>query len=92
MTGPPIGENKLPSLMRAVLPNRTCIQGFIVTDFGKDFKSFISDMTQWVAEGKVKFKEHRIKGIENAPKGLLGLLKGDNFGKTIVEVSDDPPT
>ena len=47
-------------------------------------------MTQWVADGKVKFKEHRIKGIENAPKGLLGLLKGDNFGKTIVEVSDDP--
>ncbi len=92
MTGPPIGENKLPSLMRAVLTNRTCIQGFIVTDFGKDFKSFITDMTQWVAEGKVKFKEHRIKGIENAPKGLLGLLKGDNFGKTIVEVSDDPTT
>ncbi|MBE89551.1 MAG: NADP-dependent oxidoreductase [Rhodospirillaceae bacterium] len=90
MTDPPIGENKLPSLMRAVLTNRTCIQGFIVTDFGKDFKSFISDMTQWVADGKVKFKEHRIKGIENAPKGLLGLLKGDNFGKTIVEVSDDP--
>ena len=92
MTDLPIEENKLPDLMRAVLTNRTRIQGFIVTDFGKDFKDFITDMTEWVANGKVKFKEHRIKGLENAPKGLLGLLKGDNFGKTIVEVSDDPTT
>ena len=92
MTDLPIGDNKLPELMRAVLTNRTRIQGFIVTDFGKDFKDFITDMTEWVANGKVKFKEHRIKGLENAPKGLLGLLKGDNFGKTIVEVSDDPTT
>jgi NADPH-dependent curcumin reductase CurA len=47
-------------------------------------------MSEWVADGKVKYREHRIKGLENAPAGLIGLLKGDNFGKTIVEVSEDP--
>jgi NADPH-dependent curcumin reductase CurA len=90
MTDLPPGPNKLPMLMRAVLTNRTRIQGFIVTDYAKDFKDFITDMTAWVESGQVKFKEHRIRGLENAPAGLLGLLKGDNFGKAVVEVSDDP--
>jgi len=90
MTDLPAVENKLPLLMRAVLTNRTRIQGFIVTDFSSDYKSFITDMSEWVADGKVKYREHRIKGLENAPAGLIGLLKGDNFGKTIVEVSEDP--
>lgn len=90
MTDLPEGKDHLPLLMRAILTNRTRVQGFIVTDYGSDFKDFITDMSGWVESGQVKFKEHRIKGLENAPKGLLGLLKGENFGKTLVEVSDDP--
>lgn len=90
MTDLPQGKDHLPLLMRAILTNRTRVQGFIVTDYGSDFKDFITDMTGWVESGQVKFKDYRIKGLENAPKGLLSLLTGGNFGKTVVEVSDDP--
>ncbi len=86
----PDGPNRLPQLMRAVLTNRVLIRGFIVRDYADQHAAFQRDMGQWVREGRVKYREHRITGLENAPAALIGLLKGENFGKTIVEVSDDP--
>jgi NADPH-dependent curcumin reductase CurA len=43
-------------------------------------------MGQWVREGKVKFLEDRVEGIEHAPQAFIGLLEGENFGKLIVQV------
>ncbi len=86
----PQGTNMLPALMRAVLTYRLHIEGFIVRDFADMHGDFQRDMGQWVCEGRVKYKEHRVAGLENAPETLIGLLKGENFGKVVVEVSDDP--
>ena len=90
MTTLPDGPNRLPQLMRAVLTNRVHIQGFIVRDYAAQQADFLRDMGQWVRDGRVKYREHRIKGLENAPAALIGLLKGENFGKVVVEVSADP--
>ena len=86
----PDGPNRLPQLMRAVLTNRVLIRGFIVWDFGAKQADFIRDVGQWLRDGRIKYREHRVKGLENAPAALIGLLKGENFGKVVVEVSDDP--
>ena len=51
---------------------------------------FQRDMGQWVRDRRVKYREHRVAGLENAPVTLIGLLKGENFGKVVIEVSDDP--
>jgi len=90
MTEPPSGTDHLPLLMRAVLTNRLLIRGFIVRDFADQQADFLRDMGQWVRDGRVKYREHRVKGLEKAPAALIGLLKGENFGKVVVEVSDDP--
>lgn len=90
MTDLPQGTNKLPALMRAVLTNRLHIEGFIVRDFADMHADFVREMGGWVRDGKVKYKEHRVAGLENAPATLMGLLKGENFGKVVIEVSDDP--
>ena len=42
----------------------------------------------YVAQGKLKYRESVLEGIENAPKGLVGLLKGQNFGKQLIRVAD----
>jgi NADPH-dependent curcumin reductase CurA len=47
-------------------------------------------MAKWIAEGKIKWKETVIDGIENAPKAFIGLFKGENFGKMIVKIGPDP--
>jgi len=50
---------------------------------------FLRDMSQWVREGKVKYKEHVTEGLDNAPTAFMGLLKGKNFGKQLVRVGPD---
>src|SRR6201992_3008577 len=76
-------------LMRNVLTKRLNIRGFIVTDFAALRADFLRDMSQWVREGKVKYKEHVAENLENAPEAFMGLLKGANFGKQLVRVGPD---
>lgn len=90
MTELPSGIDHLPLLMRTVLTNRLLIRGFIVRDFADQQAEFLRDMGQWIRDGRVKYREHRVKGLENAPESLIGLLKGANFGKVVVEVSEEP--
>jgi NADPH-dependent curcumin reductase CurA len=47
-------------------------------------------MGKWIAEGKIKWKETIVAGIENAPKAFIGLFKGENIGKMIVKIGQDP--
>jgi NADPH-dependent curcumin reductase CurA len=44
-------------------------------------------MGQWIREGRVKYREDIIEGLERAPDGLIGLLQGKNFGKLVVKVA-----
>ena len=77
------------SLMRAVLTKRLTLRGFIVTDFAARHGDFLRDMSSWVREGRVKYKEFVTEGLENAPAAFMGLLKGANFGKQLVRVGPD---
>jgi NADPH-dependent curcumin reductase CurA len=77
------------SLMRAVLTKRLTIRGFIVSDFAARQADFLRDMSGWVREGKVKYKEFVTEGLESAPEAFIGLLKGANFGKQLVRVGPD---
>ncbi|MGJ4909326.1 NADP-dependent oxidoreductase [Bradyrhizobium sp. HKCCYLS2033] len=77
------------ALMRNVLTKRLLIRGFIVSDFASRHGDFLKDMSAWVRDGKVKYKEHVTEGLENAPAAFMGLLKGANFGKQLVRVGPD---
>src|SRR6478752_3342271 len=76
-------------MMRAVLTKRLTIRGFIVSDFAARHGDFLRDMSQWVREGKVKYKECITEGLDSAPGAFMGLLKGANFGKQLVRVGPD---
>lgn len=62
------------------------LQGFIVSDFIDMVPEFFTDMAAWIAEGKIKWQETVVEGIENAPQAFLGLFRGDNLGKMLVRV------
>jgi NADPH-dependent curcumin reductase CurA len=44
-------------------------------------------MAQWIREGKVKYREDIVQGLENAPEAFTGMLQGRNFGKLVVKVA-----
>jgi len=86
----PPGQDRLPLLMRAILSKRLSFRGFIYFDYASQFPDFVSDMKAWLAEGRIKYREDITDGLENAPRELIRLLKGENFGKKIIRVSPDP--
>ncbi len=77
------------SLMRAILTKRLTFRGFIVSDFAARHDDFLRDMSQWVREGRMKYKEYVTEGLESAPTAFIGLLKGANFGKQLVRVGPE---
>ncbi|MCG6577630.1 NADP-dependent oxidoreductase [Pseudomonas sp. AF32] len=86
----PSGPDRLPQLQRTLLTKRVRMQGFIVfDDYGDRQPEFLSAMAPWVREGKVKFREDVVDGLENAPQAFIGLLEGRNFGKLVVRVARD---
>ena len=84
----PPGPNRVPQLMMQILARRLHVEGFIISDhYASGFASFQRDMSEWVAQGKVKYREEIVDGLERAPQALIGLLTGKNFGKVVVRVS-----
>lgn len=79
-----------PRNLRLVYEKRLTLQGFIVTDHYDRRPQFLADMRQWISEGKIKWRETIIDGIENAPRAFIGLFKGENLGKMIVKIGPDP--
>jgi NADPH-dependent curcumin reductase CurA len=76
--------------LSTLLRKRIRMQGFIVfADYGPRFSEFAGVMGTWVEEGKVKFREDIVHGLENAPEAFLGLLEGRNFGKLVICVAND---
>ena len=84
----PAGVDRTPQLLVTVLKQRLKIQGFIVFDHYDRMGAFHQDMSGWLREGRVKYREELIVGLENAPQGLMGLLQGENFGKLVVRVAE----
>jgi NADPH-dependent curcumin reductase CurA len=73
-------------MLRSVLVNRIRMQGMIVFDWKDRYGEALKDLGGYLAEGKLKYRESIVEGIENAPKGLIALLKGENFGKQLVKL------
>lgn len=86
----PPGPDRISLLLRHVLVKRLTFRGFIVSDYFSQFGEFIKEVGGWLREGRIKFREDITDGLENAPRELIGLLKGANFGKKIIRVSADP--
>ena len=84
------GVDRVPVLMGAILVKRLRFQGFIVSDFAAQKDDFVRDMSRWLREGKVKYREDVVEGLENAVAAFQGLLQGRNFGKLLVRLAPDP--
>jgi NADPH-dependent curcumin reductase len=72
---------------RAVLVNRIKLQGMIVFDWKERYGEALKALAGYLAEGRLKYRESVLEGLENAPRGLIGLLKGENFGKQLVKLA-----
>jgi NADPH-dependent curcumin reductase CurA len=84
-TEPPPGPNNLALIIGLQLT----IKGFIVSSHYDMLADFHRDMAKWAKEGKMKWRETVVDGVEHAPQAFIGLFKGDNVGKMVVRVGPD---
>jgi NADPH-dependent curcumin reductase len=81
------GPDRLGALMRTVLSKRIKVQGFIIfEDYAPRFGEFSRQMSAWLKDGKIKYRQDIQDGLELAPQAFIGLLEGKNFGKLIIRV------
>ena len=74
-------------MLRSVLVNRIKMQGMIVFDWKDRYGEALKGLSGYLAEGKLNYRESIVHGIDNAPQGLIALLKGENFGKQLVKLA-----
>ena len=88
-TALPEGPDRMNYLMGQLLRKRITMRGFIVfDDFGHLYPAFAKQMTGWVQDGKVKYREEMIEGLEQAPAAFVGLLRGEAFGNRVIHLAD----
>jgi NADPH-dependent curcumin reductase CurA len=87
----PEGPDRLPGFMRLVLTKSLTVRGFIQGEFTHSHgRDFVREMSAWVADGSVRYREDVVDGLDAAPEAFRGMLAGRNFGKLLVRVSEDP--
>jgi NADPH-dependent curcumin reductase len=80
------GKVEGPSNYRTLIGRRGRMEGFIILDYLDRFPEAQAEMGAWIAEGKLQYATHVVRGLENAPDALNLLFTGGNTGKVIVEV------
>ena len=88
LTGLPDGPDMGPAILGTILKMKVKVQGFIIYDSfpASAYQAFRTDMTQWLADGKVQYREQVVDGLEAAPAALNDVLLGRSFGKVVVQV------
>jgi NADPH-dependent curcumin reductase CurA len=66
--------------------NRLMMRGFVVYEFAELRAQFLKDMKQWLREGRMKYRETILDGLEQVPNALLGLFSGANTGKMLIRI------
>jgi NADPH-dependent curcumin reductase CurA len=79
-----------PARFANILMKRVKLQGFIITDYLKRFAEGRAQLAQWLNAGQLKYRVDVVRGLENAPKAVGKLFTGENKGKLLVQVSDEP--
>src|SRR5712692_2019889 len=81
------GTDRLPATMRQILSKRLTIRGFINNEFAAEhYGDFLREVGAGIADGRIRYREDIVDGLERAPGAFIGMLEGRNFGKLIVRV------
>jgi hypothetical protein len=79
-------EPAAPRNLFMVVTKRLRMEGFLISEHFDRFPEFVERAREWVRDGRLRYRETVVEGIENAPSAFLGLLRGESIGKMLVKV------
>jgi len=81
------GADRLPATMRQILSKSLTVRGFLNNEFAAEhYPEFLREVGAGIADGRIRYREDIVDGLERAPEAFIGMLEGRNFGKLIVRV------
>jgi hypothetical protein len=78
-----------PRVERHLLVKRARMQGIIVLDYAARYSEALTELSRWVKEGSIRYREDILEGIESAPGSIAGLYRGENLGKRLIRISSE---
>ncbi|HEX3877716.1 MAG TPA: NADP-dependent oxidoreductase [Bryobacteraceae bacterium] len=76
-----------PRWLGQLILKQARVEGFLVRQFSDRFEEAYRQLGNWLRDGKIRYRESVVDGIENAPKAIVGMLEGHNIGKQLVKVA-----
>jgi NADPH-dependent curcumin reductase CurA len=76
-----------PRWLGQLVAKQAKVEGFQVQQFSDRFEEGRRQLTQWLREKRIRYREDIVEGLENAPKAFVGMLNGRNIGKQLVKVA-----
>ncbi|MDO8433813.1 MAG: NADP-dependent oxidoreductase [Candidatus Binatus sp.] len=77
-----------PRLLGLLIERQARMEGFLVFQFAEKMRVAQKKMADWIRTGKLKYRESVVRGIENTPTAFIGMLRGENIGKQLVQLAD----
>jgi NADPH-dependent curcumin reductase len=82
------GTDRLPATMREILSKSLTVRGFLNYEFAAEYyPAFLREVSASIGDGRIRYREDFVDGLQRAPEAFIGMLEGRNFGKLIVRVS-----
>ncbi len=75
-----------PRVERHLLVKRARAQGFVIFDHVERWDASVAQLAAWVREGRLRYAEDVLEGIESCPDAVAGLYRGENRGKRVVRL------
>lgn len=76
--------------LNEMVSKRMMMKGYVVRDHAELLPEYLDRMSSWIREGQVQVKQNISQGLDSVPDAFIGMLKGQNFGKQIVQFGVDP--
>ena len=75
-----------PRVERHLLNKAARMQGFLVWDYEHRYDEAVAKLAPWVRNGRLKYREEILEGLESAPDAIAGLYRGENLGKRLIRL------
>src|ERR1035437_7716057 len=77
-----------PRWLSQLVVRQAKVEGFLVSQFAGRFEAGLKQLSTWLKEKRLLYREDVVNGLENAPKAFIRMLEGKNIGKQLVKVSE----
>ena len=77
-----------PRWLDQLVVKQAKMEGFLVFQYADRYDEGLRQLTTWLREGRIKYREDIVEGLQNAPRAFIRMLEGENIGKQLVKVAE----